>query len=114
SITLSSLGSMRDAVGFEVSPAQPVLKLRETLRTATLQAFPEAPVKHAEFHPHITIAYANSDDVPADDAIAAVEKMNAAITPVKVTVDEAALVLLERREHSYVWRLISRIPLAGR
>jgi 2'-5' RNA ligase len=113
-ITLSSLGGTPGAIGFDVSPAQPVLSLRDALRAATLDAFPEAPVKRTGFQAHITIAYANSGGVPADDAIAAVEKVNAEIIPVSATVDEVALVLLERRERSYAWQVISRIPLAGR
>ena len=57
--------------------------------------------KQDGFHPHITVAYANADGVPAADAIAAVEELNATADPVSFTVSEATLALLDRREHSY-------------
>jgi len=96
-----------------VLSAQPVRELRDALRAATLSACPAAPVTPHEAAPHVTIAYANTDDVPAADAIAAVGKLNASTVRAAVTVGEAALVLLERRERSYAWQAISRVPLTG-
>jgi 2'-5' RNA ligase len=111
-ITIGALGGTPGAIGFTASPARPVRDLRDTLRAATLSVFPDAPVSDSEFHPHVAIAYANCDRVPAAEAIAAVEKLNAAARA-DVTVEDVALVLLGRRQRSYAWQAVSRIPLAG-
>jgi hypothetical protein len=66
-------------------------------------------VTRQETLPHVTIAYANTDDVPAADVIAVVEKLNASTARAEVTVEETTLVLLERRHHSYAWQPVSRI-----
>ena len=63
--------------------------------------------------PHVTIAYANTDDVPAADAVAAVSKLNATAPGAEAAVAEATLVLLERRQRAYAWQPVARIPLAG-
>lgn len=114
-ITIGPLGGTPGAIGFTVSPAERIASLRDTLRAATLMVYPDAPVRRSEFHPHVAIAYANSDNVPAADVIAAVEKLNAtARGNVTVTVRDAALVLLERQPRSYAWQTVSRVPLACR
>lgn len=113
-ITIDHLSGVRSAIAFDVSPAQQVQNLRDRLRSATLSAFPHARVNVSKPHPpHITIAYANSDGASAADAMAAVDRINATIRRVDVKVTEAVLVLLERRQHSYSWKVISRIPLTG-
>lgn len=111
-ITIGSLGGTRGAIGFSAHPAQPIRELRDTLRAVTLSIYPNAPARDSEFHPHVAIAYANSDNIPAAEAIAAVEKLNATAS-VTVTVTHATLVLLERRPRSYAWQALSRIPLSG-
>jgi 2'-5' RNA ligase len=113
-ITIGLLGGTRGAIGFTASRAERIESLRDTLRAATLSVYPDAPVRRSEFHPHVAIAYANSDNVPAADVIAAVEKLNAtARADVTVTVGDGALVLLERRPRSYAWQTVARIPLVG-
>jgi 2'-5' RNA ligase len=111
-VTVGALGGTRGAIGFTASPAQPVRDLRDALRAATLSVCPQAPVRRSEFHPHVAIAYANSDGIPAAEAIAAVEKLHATARA-EVTVTDAALVLLERRQRAYAWHPVARIPLAG-
>ena len=113
-ITIGSLGGTRGAIGFTVSPAQPLRDLRDTFRAAVLSACPDAPVRHSGLYPHVTIAYANSDGVPAAEVVAAVGKLNAtARAGATVPIDKGVLVLLERRQHSYAWQAVSRIPLTG-
>ena len=63
--------------------------------------------------PHITIAYGNTDGVPAAEAIAAVETLNASRPMAEATVRQTAVVLLERRQRSYAWEVVSRVPLTG-
>lgn len=111
-ITIGSLGGTRGAVGFSAYPVQPIRELRDTLRAVTLSFYPNAPVRNSEFHPHVAIAYANSDNIPAAEVIAAVERLNATAS-VTVTVTHGTLVLLERRSRSYAWKAFSRISLSG-
>lgn len=111
-ITIGSLGGTPGAIGFTAFPARPIQELRDTFRAATLSVYPDAPVRQSEFHPHVAIAYANSDNVPAAEVIATVEQLNAT-APASVTITEGTLVLLERRSRSYAWQAVSRIPLAG-
>lgn len=111
-ITIGSLGGTRGAIGFAAFPGQLIQNLRDIFRASALSVYPQAPIKNSEFHPHVAIAYSNSDDVPAAGAIAAVEKLNA-MARVDVTIKQGVLVLLERRQRSYAWQVISRIPLSG-
>ena len=113
-ITVGPLGGTRGAIGITVSPVQPIENLRDALRAATMSAYPDAPIKQSGFHPHVTIAYANSDGVPAAEVIATVEKLNStACIDATATIDKVVLVLLERRQRSYVWQAISQTPLTG-
>jgi 2'-5' RNA ligase len=111
-ITIGSLGGTPGAIGFTAYPAQPIRQIRDTLRAATLSVFPEAPVRRHAFHPHMAIAYANSDNVPAAEAIAAVEKLNPTACTT-LTASAGTLVLLQRRPRAYAWQAITRIPFTG-
>jgi 2'-5' RNA ligase len=111
-ITFSLLTGTPGAIGFTALPIQPIQRLRDTLRAATLAAYPGAPVRDHAFHPHVAIAYANAP-VPAAEAIAAVESVNATTPRVDVPIREARLVLLEQRQHAYAWDLLSHIALTG-
>jgi 2'-5' RNA ligase len=111
-VTIGSLGGTRGAIGFTASPARPVRDLRDALRAATLSVYPDAPIRGSDFHPHVAIAYANSDNVPAAEAISAVERLSSTAR-VSVTVTEGTLVLLERRPRSYFWQTVTKIPLTG-
>lgn len=111
-VTVGALFGVPGAIGFIPSPGDPVRVLRDTLRAATLSAFPDATVSHAEFHPHVTIAYANTDGVPAAETAAAVAKLDGA-SSVEVTVTDGTVVLLERRPRSYDWQPVSKVPLSG-
>lgn len=111
-VTIGALGGTTGAIGFTVFPAQPLRKLRDTLRAATLSVYPNAPVRYSDFHPHVAIAYANSGGIPAAEAIAVVEELNPT-SSAHVTINEGSLVLLERHPRSYAWQVISRVPLTG-
>lgn len=111
-ISLGELSGTRGAIGFAVTPVARISQLRDTLHAATLSVR-DAAATREEMIPHITIAYVNTDGVPAADAIAAVEKLNATRPRAEATVRQAALVLLERRQRSYASELHSQIPLTG-
>jgi len=112
-ITLGPVEGSPGAVGFMAAPVGRIDQLRDALRGATLSACPDAPVMREAPPPHVTIAYANTDDVPAADAIAAVGKLNATAPWAEAAVAEATLVLLERRQRAYAWQPVARIPLVG-
>lgn len=112
-ITLGPVEGSPGAVGFMAAPVGRIHQLRDALRAATLSACPDAPVMREAPPPHVTIAYANTDDVPAADAIAAVSKLNATAPGAGAAVAEATLVLLERRQRAYAWQPVARIALAG-
>jgi GNAT superfamily N-acetyltransferase/2'-5' RNA ligase len=111
-IRIGFLAGTSGAVGFSVAPGEPIGHLRDVLHEATRSAYPNAATASPAFHPHVTIAYCNSDDVPAAPAIAAVERLNS-LPCVEVTVKKGALVLLERRPRAYMRQAISRISLLG-
>jgi 2'-5' RNA ligase len=114
-ITIGPLGGTPGALGFGVSPGERLMILRDKLRAATLSVYPQAPVSRSGFHAHVTIAYANSDSVPATEVVAEVERLNATSrrSDVMVKVTYGTLVLLEQQPRSYAWEAVSRIPLAG-
>lgn len=112
-ISLGDLSGTRGAVGFAATPVTPIRRLRDALRAATLSECPGAAMNGKGMIPHVTIAYGNTDGVPAADAIAAVEGLNASMPRAGAMVDRAALVLLERRQRSYTWELLSQVPLTG-
>jgi 2'-5' RNA ligase len=112
-ITIGALGGTPGAIGFTAYPDGPIRYLRDELRGATLSVHPSAPIKHSSFHPHVAIAYCNSDDVPAAGTVAAVEGVRAAAS-VNVTIQDVSLVSLTRRPRAYEWATLLRIPLLGR
>ena len=112
-VTIGALGGTSGAIGFTAYPERPIRHLRDTLRGATLSAHPSAPIKQSAFHPHVAIAYCNSDDVPATETVAAVEGVRVTAS-VRVTIQDVSLVLLTRRPRAYEWSTMLRIPLAGR
>ena len=82
------------------------------LRRATLSIAPSAPVKASNGDPHVTIAYPVADGMPGA-AVVTVDRINAGIRRVDVTITEVVMVLLERLTNSYVWDVIERVPLTG-
>jgi 2'-5' RNA ligase len=112
-IRLGELSGTRGAIGFTVTPVAPISQLRDTLRAATMSVRPDGAATREEMIPHITIAYGNTDGVPAADAIAAVETLNASKLRAEVTVRQTAVVLLERCQRSYTWELLLQVPLTG-
>ncbi len=91
----------------DVCQCQPSDTLRDTLREATRSAVPGVSSICPEFTPHVSIAYCNTDGIPAAQAIAAVETLRA-LPSVTATIRGAVIVRLERRERAYVWRTVAR------
>ncbi|WP_371851840.1 hypothetical protein [Nocardia flavorosea] len=109
---MDRLSGVPSAEALNVAPVREVQNLRETLRSATASACPELELGNPKPHPpHISIAYANADGIPARDAMQAVDRANETVRRSAVAVTEALLVLLQRRQRSYSWQVISRVPL---
>ncbi|WP_454196498.1 2'-5' RNA ligase family protein [Nocardia sp. Marseille-Q1738] len=110
-ISFGHLSGIRGAIVFDVSPAWRIRNLQDTLRSATLSAFPQARVKESQSDPHVTIAYPSTATFSEPETAPAVARLNATVRSVDITVTEAVMVLLERRQLSYSWQIIARIPL---
>jgi 2'-5' RNA ligase len=111
-LSIGLLGGVSGAVGFTAHPEPTIARLRRTLRTV-LSTCLGTSAEESRFHPHVAIAYANSDGVPAADVIAAVEELNCTAPSVNIVIDRATIALVERRPRSYSWQPVTRIPLAG-
>jgi len=111
-LSIGLLGGVSGAVGFTAHPEPTISRLRGTLRTA-LSTCLGTSTEESRFHPHVAIAYANSDGVPAADVIAVIEKLNSSAPIIDVVIDRATIALVERRPRSYSWQPVTRIPLAG-
>ncbi|MBX6750435.1 MAG: 2'-5' RNA ligase family protein [Micromonosporaceae bacterium] len=111
-ITVAILTGTGGAIGLNVFPPEPVLELRQTLRAATLSVMPNASVTNRALHPHVTVAYANTDGVPATAAHEVAEQ-SATLPPATARVDSAAMVRLERRTRSYHWDALTMVPLGS-
>lgn len=109
-ITVAFLTGTGGAVGLNVFPPEPVDELRRALRAATLSVMPNASVTKRAFQPHVTVAYANTDGVPATTAHEVAEQ-SAKLPPATARVDGAAMVRLERRARSYQWDTLTMVPL---
>lgn len=116
-VAVDGISAVRGAVAFDLTDAPTFNDLRTSLRAATLRAQKGlALAAWTPRTPHVTIAYANSDDISADTVLARIEELDAEIrkvAEVRVRVDSVALVTLERLERSYSWNVHSRIPLTG-
>lgn len=109
-ISIGRLGGTAGALGFAVGSSAQLRQLRDALHEATRLVVPGGRPPGPEFEPHVSIAYCNTDGVPAAQVIAVVEELGA-LPSVTTTVRAAVLVLLERRERAYVWRPVARTPL---
>ena len=99
-VSSGKLSGTRGAVGFTVTAAAPVRELRDALRAATLPVCPGVPVSRYEIVPHVTIVYGNTNNVPAADAIAVVEKLNAS---------EPSLKPVSKKQSWFSWNAASAL-----
>ncbi|CAO5187436.1 2'-5' RNA ligase [Frankia sp. AiPs1] len=109
-ITIGVLGGTAGALGFAVGPVRPLRQLRDALHEATRSILPTAAPMGVRFEPHVSIAYCNTDNIPATQAHATVRALEP-LPSATATVTSTVLVDLERRERAYVWRPFARIPL---
>ncbi|MFD4439922.1 2'-5' RNA ligase family protein [Nocardia sp. NPDC058519] len=110
SLSVDRLTNIRGAIGFVISPAAPVMELRDTLRAATISVLPQASLKESTSDPHVTIAYPVFEGLE-EMAAATAATAGSAVHGFDVGTSEASLVSLELRDNSYVWDVIARIEL---
>jgi 2'-5' RNA ligase len=113
SLSVDRLTNIRGAIGFVISPAAPVMELRDTLRAATISVLPQATLKETASDPHVTIAYPVFEGLEEVAAATAATAGNA-IRGFHIMTTEVALVSLELRDNAYVWDVIERIELGRR
>jgi 2'-5' RNA ligase len=101
----------REAIAMRPSPAEPVSRLRGTVRAAigtVLGEVPEAPEHAHGFEPHVSMAYSNREG-PVEPYAAVVKGIEP--VPAIVGVRAVKLIVLDRDERVYRWRTIGNVPL---
>lgn len=109
-LTVGPLAGSRGAVGFSVSPWEPLMELHDRLiqaRTAVLAS----PAGTSRFRPHVGIAYGNRT-MPASSLRRAMEPLRR-LSPVQVTAGTAHLVILRREDHAYRWERFETLCLTS-
>ncbi len=109
-LTVGPLAGSRGAVGFSVSPWEPLLELHDRLIEA-LAAVLASPASTSGFRPHVGIAYGNRT-MPASPLRQAMEPVRQ-LSPVQVTAGAAHLVILRREDHAYRWEGFETLCLTG-
>lgn len=97
-----------EAVRFDPVPTTPVTRLRDAVRAAIGDVWPEVPERADGFEPHVTIAYGNRD-ADASPILAAVAAAD--IPPIRIPVAHADLLVLGRDEGMYTWTVSRTLPL---
>lgn len=98
-----------EAVLWAVDPTGPAA-VRDAIRAAIADVWPEVPEPAAGFRAHGSIAYSNSDG-PAAPIQAALDQVDA--EPATVRVNAAELIVLGRDRHMYEWAASATVPLGS-
>jgi 2'-5' RNA ligase len=101
-----------EGIMLPVAPAEPVRRLRATLREAIAQVWGDdrVPEPVEPFTPHVTMAYSNAEG-PAAPLI---ERLNHAQPhQASAILDAVRLIELERDTHVYRWTTLVTVPLSG-
>lgn len=98
-----------EAVRWDPDSADPA-RVRDAIRAAIGDIWPEVPEPAAGFSAHVTIAYSNSDR-PAAPVSATLDAVRS--SPATVTVDSAQLIVLGRDERMYEWEAYASVPLGA-
>ncbi|MFD3524565.1 2'-5' RNA ligase family protein [Streptomyces sp. NPDC058653] len=97
------------AIRYSVAPWHPILELHTALGAAGERHGITQGRTAASLRPHIGIAYCNRP-VPTDAVRASISPLRS-LPPVLMRIHEVQLVELRRRDNSYTWTTIHRIPL---
>jgi len=111
-LTFHRLVVLPEALALPPTPAEPLWSIRDAIRAGIGHTWgaSNVPEPADQFRPHLSVAY-NTEDRPAGPVIDTVEQLQHA--PVTVTVDSAALIVLERDERIYRWWTQATVPFAS-
>jgi 2'-5' RNA ligase len=105
-LSILPLAGSPGAVRFSVAPWQPLLDLYTAVAPGSSTSTNALEV----YRPHVGIAY-SSVQQPSTHIAAAVRAATGAANPIKVRIDEAALVRMWRAEAWYEWELVTSVLL---
>ena len=97
-----------EAIRWEAAPGEPVAAVRDAIRAAIGDVWPEVPEKADGFGPHISIAY-SSGNGPAAPVMAAIAAAPSAPATARIT--HADLILLNRDNRMYEWEPVASVQL---
>ena len=98
-----------EAILLDVAPLDELRRVRAELRAAIFGVWgADRLMEEADWTPHVSVAYSNSD-APAADYVAAVAGDDSA----QAVVDRVQLIVLGRDEGMYEWTTRADVPLAG-
>jgi 2'-5' RNA ligase len=101
-----------EAVVLQPEPAEPVRLLRQAVRATIAEVLGAGAVAKREddFTPHVSLAYI-SQDGPAAPVVEVMERST--LAPARVRVRAASLIVIDRDERVYRWRVHTVLPLGG-
>jgi 2'-5' RNA ligase len=89
-----------EAVLAPALPADAVTAVRDTIRAAIADIWPSVPEAPDGFHPHVSIAYSNTE-APAEPVYQALSTVNTAPATARITA--ADLIVIHRDRRMYEW-----------
>ncbi|MBT2511769.1 2'-5' RNA ligase family protein [Streptomyces sp. ISL-98] len=97
-----------EAILVPVEPAAPVKEVRDAIRAAIGDVFPEVPENADKFTPHLSIGYSNSTGptAPFTAALDAVDRTSAS-----ARITHAELIVINRDHQMYEWEPYVSVPL---
>ena len=111
-LTLGPLGVMRGAVVLPAQPAEPLRRLRTSVRRATARVGIDPPDDiepgDEDYWPHVSLCYLNNrtDHEAIREALRTAESRT-----VQVSCDQLSEVLVTRRDGQYRWEVVAEAPL---
>ena len=109
-LTLGPIEADDEATGLLVRPWTAVAAVRDGIRAAIADVWDEVP-ENPQFHPHVSIAYSNSD-VPTGPIRERVAPLRD-IEPVIIPITGAQLIRLNRDNQMYEWETVADVLLGG-
>ncbi|MFI6427793.1 2'-5' RNA ligase family protein [Promicromonospora sp. NPDC050880] len=107
-LTLGPIEADDEATGLLVRPWTAVAGVRDGIRDAIGDVWDEV-LESPEFHPHVSIAYSNSDvpTGPVRERVAPLRDFE----PVTIPITSAQLIRLNRDNQMYEWETVADVPL---
>jgi len=102
-----------EALALPPEPVQAIVTIRDAIRDGVAAVWGDDGVPEIgnRFDPHLSLAYVNTDG-PAKTALEALTSVTP--EPVRVSINEASLIILRRTEHLYRWDTFSSARLSGK